>query len=113
MLVLPLLFFAQDNTPAATAASLASATSEPKPWWQAITVNGFASLSYNYNINQPYDRLNQFRVFDFNENEPQLDVAQLVVQRAVEKPKQFGFRFNMIAAPASPRSPRPMECFAT
>jgi hypothetical protein len=54
--------------------------------WRGITVNGFASLSYGYNTNQPYDRLNQFRIFDFNDNEPQLDMAQIVVQRAIEKP---------------------------
>ena len=76
---------------------LAPAPTRSKPWWHTITANGFASLSYGYNTNQPYDRLNQFRVFDFNDNEPQLDMAQLVIQRAIEKPNQFGFRFNMIA----------------
>ena len=62
----------------------------------------FRFLSYEYNTNQPYNRLNQFRVFDFNDDEPQLDMAQLVIQRAIEKPNQFGFRFNMIAGSAVP-----------
>ncbi len=49
-----------------------------------------------------YDRLNQFRIFDFNDNEPQLDMAQIVIQRAIEKPNQFGFRLNMIAGSGVP-----------
>ena len=75
---------------------------EPHLGWRGITFNGFASLSYGYNTNQPYDRLNQFRIFDFNDNEPQLDMAQFVVQHAVEKPNQVGFRLNMIAGSGVP-----------
>ena len=53
--------------------------------------------------NQPDSRQNQFRVFDFKlDNEPQLDAAQLVIQRAIEKPNQFGFRFNLIAGSGVP-----------
>jgi Putative beta-barrel porin-2, OmpL-like. bbp2 len=80
----------------------AAPANEPRLAWRGITVNGFASLSYGYNTNQPYDRLNQFRVFDFNDNEPQLDMAQIVVQHAIEKPNQFGFRVNMIAGSGVP-----------
>ncbi len=102
MLVSSLPLFAQDDPPAVPTASVSPGPNETKAWWQTITANGFASLSYGYNANQPYDRLNQFRVFDFNDNEPQLDMAQLVIQRAVEKPNQFGFRFNMIAGSGVP-----------
>ena len=102
MLISPLYFFAQDSTSSPITASATSGSTEAKPWWKTITANGFASLSYGYNTNQPYDRLNQFRVFDFNDNEPQLDMAQLVIQRAIEKPNQFGFRFNMIAGSGVP-----------
>ncbi len=102
MLISPLYFLAQDSTSSPTTASVTSSSTETRPWWQTITVDGFASLSYGYNTNQPYDRLNQFRVFDFNDNEPQLDMAQLVIQRAIEKPNQFGFRFNMIAGSGVP-----------
>ena len=73
-----------------------------KPWWKGITTDGFLSLSYNYNTNDPSNRLNQFRVFDFNENEPQLDVAQVVVQHPVSESGQFGFRYNMIAGSGVP-----------
>ncbi len=93
---------AQDSSPATAGASASTNPAEATEWWRGITVNGFASLSYEYNTNQPYTRLNQFRVFDFNDNEPQLDMAQLVVQRAIEKPKEFGFRLNMIAGSGVP-----------
>ena len=109
MLISPLSLFAQDGTAAATPVSVtsapaspASASTEGKSWWRTITTDGFASLSYEYNTNQPYTALNQFRVFDFNDNEPQLDMAQLVIQRAIEKRNQFGFRFSMIAGSGVP-----------
>jgi Putative beta-barrel porin-2, OmpL-like. bbp2 len=102
MLISPLYFLAQDSNPATTPASATSDPAETKAWWQTITANGFASLSYGYNTNQPYDGLNQFRVFDFNDNEPQLDMAQIVIQRAIEKRNQFGFRVNMIAGSGVP-----------
>ena len=102
MLISPLYFLAQDSDPATTSVSATSAPAEAKARWQTITANGFASLSYGYNTNQPYDRLNQFRVFDFNDNQPQLDMAQIVIQRAIEKPNQFGFRVNMIAGSGVP-----------
>lgn len=65
-------------------------------------LNGYASLSYSYNANTPDDRINQFRVFDFNDEEPQLDVAQLVFQRTATQPNQVGFRFEVIAGSGVP-----------
>ena len=103
MLISPLFLGAQENP---VVAGLASANPAGAPethtWWRGITTNGFLSLSYGYNTNQPDSRQNQFRVFDFNDNEPQLDMAQLVIQRAIEKPNQFGFRFNLIAGSGVP-----------
>src|SRR5271166_428463 len=126
MATLPLRVSAQsERNPAATEADSssnrevapASSQSEvvvnppPRPakadenvtWWRAITVNGFASLSYLYNTNDPVFRINQYRVFDYADDEPQLDMAQIVVQRAIDKPNQFGFRLNMIAGSAVPQ----------
>lgn len=94
--------FAQDNTAATPVSVNSGSNTENQSWWQAITTDGFVSLSYEYNANQPSSRLNQFRVFDFNHNEPQLDVAQLVIQRAPVKPTQFGFRVNAIAGSGVP-----------
>ena len=103
IIISPLLLRAQDD-PVTT--GLASANpagaAEIHTWWRGITTNGFLSLSYGYNTNQPDSYQNQYRVFDFNDNEPQLDMAQLVIQRAIEKPKEFGFRFNLIAGSGVP-----------
>src|SRR5271165_7200385 len=45
---------------------------EPHLAWRGITVNGFLSFSYSYNTNQPVIKINRYRVFDYNDNEPQL-----------------------------------------
>src|SRR5215471_478992 len=100
LLATPLFLFGQSGADVGTAQS--SQASEGKPWWRGITTDGYLSLSYSYNANHPESRLNQFRVFDFNDNEPQLDVAQLVVQRPVSGPREFGFRIDMIAGPGAP-----------
>ena len=46
--------------------------------------------------------LNQFRVFDFNDDDPELDAAQLVVQHAVSDAGRIGFRLNLIAGSTVP-----------
>ncbi len=126
MTALPLLLLAQDPATSASAGAspvaekhpeavyllvesgdasgnaVAPAASESQAWW-GITVNGFASLSFVYNTNDPDFRINQYRVFDYADVEPQLDMAQLVIQRAIDKPNQFGFRLNMIAGSAVPK----------
>lgn len=79
-----------------------ASVAEAKPWWRGITTDGFLSFSYTYNSNTPVPRINQFRVFDFNDNAPQLDVAQLVIQRAIGESKQFGFRLDLIAGSGVP-----------
>ena len=96
----PLL--AQVSTlPPAPAADPVVDTGETSPWW-GITTNGYMSLSYTYNLNDPSPRINQFRVFDFNDDEPQLDVAQLVIQRAIRETNQFGFRIDFLAGSGVP-----------
>ncbi len=97
----PLLAPAQASAPV-PAADPVIGVGEEKPWWKGISTNGFLSLSYTYNQNGPSPRLNQFRVFDFNDDDPQLDVAQLVIQRSISEPKQFGFRFDLIAGSGVP-----------
>jgi len=92
MLASPLFLFAQSNDPPASSPGEVN-----KSWWKDITADGFMSLSYTYNANDPIPELNQFRVFDFNDDHPQVDVAQLVIQHPVSEAGQFGFRLNMIA----------------
>lgn len=94
------LLFAQNIDSAVTSDALDAA--ETKSWLRGITTDGYLSLSYTYNTNDPNPRINQFRVFDFNDNDPQLDVAQLVIQHAASEPGQFGFRYNMIAGSGVP-----------
>ncbi len=90
------------SPPPAPSADSVNAAGEGKPWWRDISTNGYLSLSYTYNVNNPSPRINQFRVFDFNDDDPQLDVAQLVIQRAISEPKQFGFRFDLMAGSGVP-----------
>jgi len=98
MLASPLFLSAQSDTPPPTVDP-----PEDQSWWKAVTFNGCASFSYTHNTNHPVPLLNQFRVFDFNDDHPELDVAQFVVQHAVNAPRQFGFRINTIAGSAVPQ----------
>ena len=93
--------FAAGMMPASSPQLLAETAAEVSGW-KGITTDGYASLSYSYNANTPEPRVNQFRVFDFNDNEPQLDVAELVIERAVSQPNQFGFRFDLLAGSGVP-----------
>jgi len=92
---------AQDNLDGAPVASSTDPV-EAKSWLRGITTDGYLSLSYTYNTNDPVPRINQFRVFDFNDNDPQLDIAQFVIQHPVSEPGQFGFHYNMIAGSGVP-----------
>lgn len=61
-----------------------------RPWFEEITVKGFVSSSYSYNFARPPSRTNAYRVFDFDDNTFELDVAELVVQH-LAKPHAGGF----------------------
>ena len=74
-----------------------------KPWYEEIAVNGFVSASYSYNTNRPASGANQFRVFDFDDNTFKVDVAELVLQKAVAKPGDAGFRVDAVAGGSIPR----------
>ncbi len=75
----------------------------PKQWYEEITVNGFLSSSYSYNFNRPASGTNQYRVFDFDDNTIKIDVVELVLQRAVSKPGEAGFRVDAVAGGSIPR----------
>jgi hypothetical protein len=102
MLASPLFLFAQSSGPAVVPLASPSKEVERKAWWKEITADGFLSFSYTYNTNVPVSRLNQFRVFDFNDEDPQLDVAQVVIQHSVSESGQLGFRLNVIAGSGGP-----------
>src|SRR5512141_1927146 len=75
----------------------------PKAWYEEISVNAFVSASYSYNFNRPDTGTNQLRVFDFDDNTFKVDVAEIVVQKAVSKPGEAGFRVDFEAGSSIPR----------
>src|ERR1017187_3508993 len=92
--------FAQE--PAPTPTPTPAATPAPK-WYDEIAVNGFVTASYSYNGNRPDSGTNQFRVFDFDDNTFKVDGAELVLQKAVAKPGDTGFRVDAVAGGSIPR----------
>ncbi len=92
----------QEPTPSAPAPSptptpTPAPTPTPKPWYEEIAVNGFVSAWYGYNTNRPASALNQYRVFDYQDNSVNIDAAEIVLQKAVEKPGDAGFRVDAVA----------------
>ena len=77
------------------------APAEPA-WIQEVTLNGFLSTSYSYNFNRPASGTNQYRVFDVNENTFALDEFELVMQKAVAKPRDTGFRVDLTIGSSVP-----------
>lgn len=74
----------------------------PTPWYQAISINAFVSVGYSYNMNRPPMAVNTLRVFDTTHEAATIDVAELVIQRAVGEPGDAGFRFDLVAGSAIP-----------
>ncbi|HEY0529596.1 MAG TPA: porin [Gemmatimonadaceae bacterium] len=72
-------------------------------WFDEIAVNAFVSSAYQYNANRPATGTNSYRVFDFNDNSFNLDVAEVVVQIAPTKPNDAGFRVDIAAGNSIPQ----------
>jgi hypothetical protein len=89
---LPALAQTAGDQPAPPAASSVAAS---KPWYQTIAFNGLVSASVVANFNSPPSRSNGFRIFDADDRTFKLDVAELVLQRAVSSPGDAGFRVDM------------------
>jgi hypothetical protein len=94
---------AQEPVAAPSATSAPAPTPAPKPWYEEVTVNGFVSGTYSYNTNRPPSGTNQFRVFDFDDNTIKVDVAEVVLQKAVAEPGEAGFRIDAAAGGSIPR----------
>lgn len=76
----------------------------PAPrWYEAISVNGFVSTSWSYSFNRPASGTNRYRVFDFDDDSLKVDVAELVLQKAVSKAGDVGFRVDAVAGGSIPR----------
>ena len=68
-----------------------------------LQVNAFVSSAYEYNANRPQTGISSYRVFDYNDNSFNLDVAELVVQIAAAKPGDAGFRVDFIGGNSIPQ----------
>lgn len=66
-----------------------------KSWFELITLNGFASVGYTWNTNDPLSRLTKYRSFDYDHNTVGLHGAELVLQKAVADKGDFGFRLDV------------------
>jgi hypothetical protein len=71
-------------------------------WFEEIAFNAFVSTAYVYNSNRPLNGTS-YRVFDFNDNSFNLDVAELVVQITPTKPNDVGFRVDFTAGNSIPQ----------
>ena len=80
-----------------------AAAEDVAPWYQTVSVNGFLSSSYSYNFGRPDSRTNTLRVFDFDDNSFKVDAAELVVQRSTAKPRDTGFRADLVLGSSVPR----------
>jgi Putative beta-barrel porin-2, OmpL-like. bbp2 len=84
------------------ASTTKAAAALPK-WFDDLAVNAFVSSAYEYNGNRPTNGASSYRVFDFNDNSFNLDVAELVVQIAASKPNDAGFRVDFAAGNSIPQ----------
>ena len=81
----------------------AAAPSSHPAWIDEVTLDGFLSTSYSYNINRPASGTNQFRVFDFDDNTFKLDEIELVAQKPAAKARDAGFRVDLTLGSSVPR----------
>ncbi len=87
---------ADSGKPTADSAAAATKTAAAIPkWFDEIAVNAFVSTAYQYNSNRPATGASSYRVFDYNDNSFNLDVAEVVVQIAPTKPNDAGFRVDI------------------
>ena len=94
---------ASDSAPRAAEAAPAASDSAAKAapavpnFFRDIQANAFASFGYLNNLNQPQDQAIGLRYFDNRANTFSVDLAELVVQKAVAKGGDAGFRIDLVA----------------
>ena len=94
------------------AAAKTAAPALPK-WFDDLAVNAFVSTAYEYNGNRPSTGTTSYRVFDFNDNSFNLDVAEVVVQIAASKPNDAGFRVDLATGNSIPQIAKTQDQTAT
>ena len=96
----------------AASAKTATAAALPK-WFDDLAVNAFVSTAYEYNSNRPTTGTSSYRVFDYNDNSFNLDVAEVVVQIAATKPNDAGFRVDFATGNSIPQISKTQDQTAT
>lgn len=91
------------GTAALRAQEQGAADSAAAPAAPLFSLNGFVSAAYSYNAGRPSSGMNTLRVFDFDDNDFKIDVAEIVLQRAVEHGGDAGFRVDLEAGASIPR----------
>ncbi|MFL5500830.1 MAG: porin, partial [Gemmatimonadaceae bacterium] len=91
------------TAPDSVKATATTAVAAIPKWFDLIALNAFVSSAYQYNGNRPASGTNSYRVFDFNDNSFNLDVAELVVQIAPSKPNDAGFRVDLAGGNSIPQ----------
>lgn len=88
---------------AAFAQTPAPAAAEAAPnFFRDIQANAFLSFGYLNNLNKPQDQAVGLRYYDSRANTFSLDVAELVLQKAVAKAGDAGFRIDLTAGSTIP-----------
>jgi hypothetical protein len=77
--------------------SAATAAAAAPNFFRDIQANAFASFGYISNLNQPQSQTIGLRYFDTRANTFSVDLAELVVQKAVANPGDAGFRLDLTA----------------
>jgi hypothetical protein len=94
---------ASDSAAKAAADSALIANAIPA-FFRDIQANAFVSFGDTYNLNSPPDQLNGLRFFDNRSNSLGLDGAEVVLQKAVAKAGDAGFRIDLVAGTALPKA---------
>ena len=87
-------------SPLCFAQSAADVKDAPAP---AIQINVFASAGFTFNFNNPDSGMNAYRVFDGDDRTAELNVVELVVQKAAVKVWDLGFRADVVAGRSIPK----------
>ena len=89
---------ASDSASTSAAKDSAAATTQAVPsFFRDVQANAFASFGYINNLNQPQSQSIGLRYFDNRANTFSVDIAELVVQKAVAKAGEAGFRLDLTA----------------
>ena len=80
-----------------SASDSASKAAEVPNFFRDIQANAFASLGYINNLNQPQSQAIGLRYFDNQANTFSVDLAEVVIQKAVANRGDAGFRLDLTA----------------